>query len=101
MNASWLTSLDGSNSEKAQRHRETPMKVHLRFLRRAGELQEAFHNDGWQMERGADESLLARHPQVPDEEAARSRLYRLGVLTSRCLSIEFERTADGIRQSAV
>jgi hypothetical protein len=65
------------------------MKVHFRFLRHAGELQQELRNDGWKLERDRDDFLLGRHPEVSDERAARSRLYRLGLLTSRSLCIEF------------
>jgi hypothetical protein len=61
----------------------------MRFLRHAGKLQAALQNDGWELEREHDESLYARHPDVPDEEAARDRLCSLGLLTSGSLSIEF------------
>jgi len=67
------------------------MKVHLRFLRQHGELQQALRNDGWQFEKEHDESLLARHPQVPDESAARVRLHQLGLLTSSSVWIDFQR----------
>jgi hypothetical protein len=65
------------------------MKVHLRFLRQAGEFQKALQNDGWKLEPGHDQSLSARHPQVTTEPAARSRLHQLGLLTSGSVSIEF------------
>jgi hypothetical protein len=71
------------------------MRLHLRFLRQAGKLQAAFRNDGWELEREKDETLQARHPEVTDESAARTRLYRLGLLTSSSLSIEFQRKLDG------
>jgi hypothetical protein len=65
------------------------MKVQFRFLRQARRFQEVLTNDGWKLERQRDESLLARHPQVADEGAARSRLCHLGLLTSPSLCIEF------------
>jgi hypothetical protein len=70
------------------------MKVHLRFLRQAGQLQEALRNDGWHLEREKDESLFARHPLVRDEVAARNRLNRLGLLTSGSVCIEFRRLGE-------
>jgi hypothetical protein len=66
------------------------MKVHLRFLRQASMLQEALRNDGWKLEPEKGESLCACHPDVPDESSARSRLHRLGFLTSPALWIEFQ-----------
>jgi hypothetical protein len=65
------------------------MRIHLRFLRRAGLIQERLRNDGWLLEPGKDESLSARHPHVADESAARTRLHALGLLTSGSLLIEF------------
>ena len=65
------------------------MKLQLRFLSQRGRLQETLHNDGWQLEHARDEAVYARHPQVADEGAARTRLYRLGLLTSGALYIEF------------
>jgi hypothetical protein len=65
------------------------MNVHFRFLRQAGQVQEVLRNDGWKLERAHDKFLLARHPDVADESAARDRLCRLGLLTSSSLAIEF------------
>jgi hypothetical protein len=65
------------------------MKLHLRFLRQAGKLRETFEDDGWQLASESNEWLFADHPEVPDEPAARSRLNRLGLLTSGSLHIEF------------
>jgi len=67
------------------------MKVHLRFLRQAGQLQQALQADGWELQRNQDQSLVARHFNVPDEPSARSRLHRLGLLTSASVCIEFHR----------
>jgi hypothetical protein len=73
------------------------MKVHLRFLRHAGTIQEALQNDGWRLGRDQDQSLFARHPEVADQGDARSRLQRLGLLTSSALHIEFrEGAASGL-----
>jgi len=38
---------------------------------------------------GQGDTLSARHPQAPDERAARRRLHGLGLLTSTALRIEF------------
>jgi hypothetical protein len=65
------------------------MKVHFRFLRGAREFQAELRNDGWKLEADRDEFFLGRHPEVSDEGAARNRLHRLGILTSRSLCIEF------------
>jgi hypothetical protein len=65
------------------------MNVHFRFLRQAGLVQEVLRKDGWKLERGHDKFLMARHPDVANESAARDRLCRLGLLTSSSLAIEF------------
>jgi hypothetical protein len=68
---------------------KTAMKLHLRFLRQAGELRKALQNDGWQLAKEKNECFFANHPEVSDEPAARNRLNRIGLLTSASLSIEF------------
>jgi hypothetical protein len=65
------------------------MKVHLRFLRQATVFEAVLQRDGWRLEQDKDTSVLAWHPEAPDETAARSRLHQLGLLTSRSLRIEF------------
>jgi hypothetical protein len=65
------------------------MKLHLRLLRKAEELQEALENDGWNLQGETRELLCAKHPEVNDERTARVRLDRLGLLTSSSLAIEF------------
>jgi hypothetical protein len=65
------------------------MKLQLRFRHHPARLQERLHKDGWELERGSGEAYFAWHPQVIDEGAARARLYRLGLLTSNALYIEF------------
>ena len=54
----------------------------------AGPLQ-ALRGDGWDLEGEADRAVRGTHPEVPDEAAARCRLDRLGLLTSRSLLIRF------------
>jgi len=65
------------------------MKVHLHFLKQAGSFEAVLQKDGWLLEQEKDRSILAWHPEAPDETAARSRLHQLGLLTSRSLRIEF------------
>jgi hypothetical protein len=65
------------------------MKVHLCFLRQAVGFRALLQNDGWLLEQEKDASLLAWHPEAPDEVTARSRLHQLGLLTSGSLRIEF------------
>jgi hypothetical protein len=57
-----------------------PEWIHLGRILRA---------DGWVLEAGRHDGIVAEHPHVPDEAAARSRLDRLGLLTARRLRIEF------------
>src|SRR5262245_45448937 len=69
--------------------RESSMRVLLRPLRACPDLPRALRTDGWRLEGGPDEAILTEHPRVADEEAARSRLHRLGLLTSGAVRIEF------------
>ncbi len=52
---------------------------------------EVLKKDGWQLESRSRDHVYARHPQVNDESSARSRLYRIGLLTSASLRIAFRR----------
>jgi hypothetical protein len=61
----------------------------LRKHRQSQHLLQTLEKDGWAVQREPDQFLSARHPLVADEAAARSRLGRLGLLTSRSLRIEF------------
>jgi hypothetical protein len=74
------------------------MRVHFQFLRLARKQQTLLANDGWRLERERDESFVGRHREVSDEEAARNRLTRLGMLTSPFLCIEFQQ--PGLRDQA-
>ncbi len=65
------------------------MKVHIQLLRQSEDLRQTLRNDGWSVEPEENDSIFARHPQVLDEVAARSRLHQLRLLTSRSLRIEF------------
>jgi hypothetical protein len=65
------------------------MDVRIQLLRRSDHCRTALHTDGWELEAADTDVLCARHPLVEDERAARSRLYRLGLLTSAFLRIEF------------
>ena len=67
------------------------MKVHIQLLRQSEDLRQKLQNDGWKVEPEKHDSIFARHPLVLDEEAARSRLHHLHLLTSRSLRIEFDR----------
>jgi len=66
------------------------MKIHINLLRSADVFQETLRQDGWvvsAVER--TDELEATHPQVGNEDTARSRLHRLGLLTSGSIRIEF------------
>ncbi|HEV3258428.1 MAG TPA: hypothetical protein VG013_16225 [Gemmataceae bacterium] len=73
------------------------MNLYLQLLRDPDDLQETLRGDGWKLEPEHHDFVLARHPQVQDEGAARSRLHHLGLLTSSCLRIEFDqRLEEGV-----
>jgi hypothetical protein len=66
------------------------MQLHLNFLRWSADFRAILSKDGWVLLAGEKKDELdATHPQVGDEDAARTRLHRLGLLTSRSLRIEF------------
>ena len=65
------------------------MRVLFQPVRGRVDLQRILREDGWTLEGGGGDSFLARNPGVPDEAAARSRLHRLGLLTSPRLRIVF------------
>jgi hypothetical protein len=53
------------------------------------ELKRILLADGWTLDAELTDTVLAEHPSVDDEAAARSRLHRLGLLTSGRLRINF------------
>jgi hypothetical protein len=65
------------------------MHVRIELLRWSEPILVSLRKDGWVLESGQGGTLSARHPQAPDERAARSRLHGLGLLTSGSLRIEF------------
>jgi hypothetical protein len=65
------------------------MHVRLELLRWSEPILVALRRDGWAVESGQGGTLSARHPQAPNETAARRRLHGLGLLTSGSLRIEF------------
>jgi len=71
------------------------MIVHVRLLEHAEAVQVLLLRDGWTVESQADGSLTISHPQVPDEQAARDRLDRLGLLTSPAVRLDFEPPPPG------
>ena len=64
------------------------MHVRIELLRRSELILAALRKDGWEVAFGPD-GVSARHPQAPDERAARRRLHGLGLLTSGSLRIKF------------
>src|SRR5262245_39413306 len=75
--------------------RRPRMRVKIELLRRSEVVLAALRRDGWAVESGQGDTLCARHPEVPNENAARSRLHGLGLLTSGSLRIEFCRAGPG------
>jgi hypothetical protein len=65
------------------------MNVHIQLLRHPNALRTALRGDGWRLDDERPDSVVARHPAVPDESAARNRLHHLGLLTSSSLRIDF------------
>jgi hypothetical protein len=73
------------------------MDLHIRPRGDATEVCATLRDDGWALVTQTGGALLASHPDVPDEAAARHRLQRLGLLTSGALQIEFRPRGDGFR----
>src|SRR5262245_11060313 len=71
------------------RKSEWPMRVLFQPLRECPDLRTVLRADGWSLEGARNDAVLAEHPGVADEDAARSRLHRLDLLTSAGLRIEF------------
>jgi hypothetical protein len=70
------------------------MNIRFNLLRSASVFEATLRRDGWVISTLNDE-IDATHPEVSDEEAARSRLHRLGLLTSGSLRIEFSPPNNG------
>jgi hypothetical protein len=65
------------------------VKVDIQMFRPSEELRRLLSHDGWTLESSQELALCVSHPQVADQEQARHRLDRLGLLTSGRLRIEF------------
>ncbi len=65
------------------------MDVRFELLRESSEIDKTLRDDGWRVETEGNNCLSAHHPEAPNEFAARTRLLKLGLLTSRSLRIEF------------
>ena len=70
------------------------MHVRIELLRQSEPILAALRKDGWEVAFGQD-GVSARHPQAPNESAARRRLHGLGLLTSGSLRIEFRDARPG------
>ena len=67
------------------------MKTHIQMLWRNTEVMERLQGDGWEVETSQQDSLCAQHHAVENEEQARQRLYKLGLLTSASIRIDFSK----------
>jgi hypothetical protein len=67
------------------------MDVRFQFLRQSSEIGKTLRDDGWQVETEGNNYLSAHHPEAPNEFTARTRLLKLGLLTSSSLRIEFRK----------
>ena len=67
------------------------MQINMKFLWHSDdECLDSLRQDGWVILTGqGDREIEVSHPQVTTEDAARIRLHRLGLLTSRALRIDF------------
>jgi hypothetical protein len=75
---------------ESQRERAMPLNVHISLLRCPGLFRAILVEDGWAISTaGSENELDATHPEVGDQDAARIRLYRLGLLISHWLRIDF------------
>ncbi|HEV3260385.1 MAG TPA: hypothetical protein VG013_26250, partial [Gemmataceae bacterium] len=69
--------------------KQCSMKMHILVLRGLNTVMEILQADGWTVVIEGKDRVRARHPAVPDEVTARSRLQHLGLLTSGALRICF------------
>jgi hypothetical protein len=65
------------------------MRVRFQVMQARVDLWRVLRSDGWALERGWRDDIVAAHPDAADEPAARARLLRLGLLISRVVRIEF------------
>jgi hypothetical protein len=65
------------------------MRLCIQLLRDPDGLRDVLCRDGWKVQAAPHDAVVATHPFVPDEAAARDRLYHLGLLTSSFLRIDF------------
>jgi hypothetical protein len=66
------------------------MKVRFNLLHWSERFQAALRRDGWViLEPERKDEVQATHPQVGNEQMARTRLHRLGLLNAGSVRIEF------------
>jgi hypothetical protein len=70
------------------------MRLCIELLRDPDGLRDVLRRDGWKCEDRRHGAVVATHPFVTDEAAARDRLHYLGLLTSSFLRVEFCHTRE-------
>ncbi len=65
------------------------MIVRFEVLAKGLRLRTLLEQNGWLVEEEGAERLVASHPEVDDQPAARSRLHKMDLLTSSRLRVEF------------
>ncbi|MBM4073520.1 MAG: hypothetical protein FJ271_32045 [Planctomycetes bacterium] len=65
------------------------MRIAIECLQPGADIGKRLQRDGWAVEQVDDRLLLADHPGVSSESAARIRLHQVGLLTSGRLRIHF------------
>ena len=69
------------------------MNIYIELLRPTDETRRLLNDDGWKLDPAHPELAHSLHCTVADESAARSRLMRLGLLTSSSVRVEFRKSA--------
>lgn len=65
------------------------MRISIEELRKHLTLRDDLARDGWRQRDVTATAIDISHPAILDEESARSRLTKLGLLTSNNLRIDF------------
>jgi hypothetical protein len=69
------------------------MNVYIELLRPSDETCRLLNDDGWKLDPAHAGRAPALHCTVADESAGRSRLMRLGLLTSPSVRVEFRKAS--------
>jgi hypothetical protein len=69
---------------------EWPVRICIEVLRNHLTLRDDLARDGWRQRDVTATAIDISHPAIQDEESARSRLTKLGLLTSNNLRIGFQ-----------